>query len=251
MSNYYLGQGKLYLAARTAGGQAKALRWLGDVSDAKLSLKVDNVKHKESYTGQRLDAKNLVIGKEASFVFTLMELSKDNLAIALYGKSSTIASGSVTAEPLPADLVAGDRVALKYPKVSTVVITDSAAMPVTLDPAKYEVDANYGAITLKDVAGVTQPLKVAYTHAALENVSVFTAAQSEVFIRYEGINLAEDGAPVVVELYKVSTEPLKELALITTKFAETTINSTVLLDNARPMDDELGQFGRILQVAAI
>lgn len=68
MSNYYLGQGKLYLAARTAGGQAKALRWLGDVSDAKLSLKVDNVKHKESYTGQRLDAKNLVIGKEATAV---------------------------------------------------------------------------------------------------------------------------------------------------------------------------------------
>lgn len=250
MSNYYLGQGKLYVAARTASGLPKPLRWLGDVSDAKLALKVDSVEHKESYTGQRLTAKKLVIGKEASFDFTLMELSKENLSLALYGKSSTIASGSVTAEVLPADLVAGDRVALKYPKVSTVVITDSTATPVTLDPAKYVVDADYGAITLLDVTAVVQPLHVAYTHAALENVSVFTAAQSEVFIRYEGINLAENGAPVIVELYKVNTEPLKELALITTKFAETAINSTVLLDSARPVDDEIGQFGRILQVAA-
>ncbi|NDP58004.1 MAG: hypothetical protein GZ090_01415 [Oxalobacteraceae bacterium] len=252
MSNYYLGQGKLYIAARSAAGLPMPLRWLGDVSDAKLALKVDNVEHKESYTGQRLTAKKIVTGKEASFDFTLMELSKDNLSLALYGKASTIASGSVTAEVLPADLVADDRVALKYPKVSTVVITDSTpTTPLTLDPSKYTVDADYGTITLLDVTAVVQPLNVAYTHAALENVSIFTASQSEVFLRYEGINLAEDGAPVIVELYKVSTEPLKELALITTKFAETAIASTVLLDSARPVDDEIGQFGRILQVAAV
>jgi hypothetical protein len=82
---------------------------------------------------------------------------------------------------------------------------------------------------------VTQPLKVAYTHAPLESVSMFTAQQSEVFIRYEGINLAEGGTPIVVELYKVNPEPLKDLALITDKFADMAISSAVLIDSANQL----------------
>lgn len=250
MSNYFLGQGKLSIAARTAGGLPKALRWLGDVSEAKLSLSVQNVDHKESYSGQRMTAKKFGIGKDATFDFTLMELSKDNLALALYGKSSLIPQGTVTSEQLPSDLVDGDKVALKYPGISAVTIIDSTATPVTVDPSKYTVDPIYGTITLIDITALVQPLKAAYTHAAVENVSVFTAAQTEVFIRYEGINLAENGAPIVVELYKVSTEPLKELSLITTALADQKISSAVLIDSARPADDEIGQFGRILQLAA-
>jgi len=150
---------------------------------------------------------------------------------------------------LPLELVAGDRVSLKYPKVSTVVITDSAATPATLDPAKYDVDADFGTITFKDITGVTQPLKAAYTHAALASVSMFTKQLEDIFIRYEGINLGEDGVPVVLELYKVNPEPLKDFALITDKFADMAISSSVLIDSSKPADGELGQFGRIIQVA--
>lgn len=251
MTQYLLGQGKVYIAARDAAGKPKALRWLGDVSAAKVGLKVTKADQKESYSGQRSTVKSIVVGKEATLDLTLQEVSKDNLSLALSGKSTSLPSGSVTAEVLPADIVSGDRVSLKYPKVSTVVITDSATTPVTLDPAKYDVDADFGAITFKDITSVTQPLKVAYTHAALESVSMFSAQQSDVFIRYEGINLAEGGTPIVVELYKVNPEPLKDLALITDKFADMTISSAVLIDTNKPADGELGQFGRIIQVAQI
>jgi len=248
MTQYLLGQGKVYIAARDAAGKPKAQRWLGDVSAAKVGLKVTKADQKESYSGQRSTVKSIVVGKEATFDMTLQEVSKDNLALALSGKPTSLVSGSVTGEALPLALIAGDRVSLKYPKVSSVVITDSATPSVTLDPAKYDVDADFGAITFKDVAGVTQPLKVAYTHAPLESVSMFTAQQSEVFIRYEGINLAEGGTPIVVELYKVNPEPLKDLALITDKFADMAISSAVLIDSSKPADDEIGQFGRIIQV---
>ena len=251
MTQYFLGQGKIFVAARTALGVALAQRWLGDVSDAKFSLKTTTLKHKESYSGQRSTAKNIVTDKEATIDLTLQELSQENLALALYGKSTEIASGSVTGEALPNNLVADDRISLKYMQVSAVIVTDSAATPATLNASKYVVDAQYGTITFKDVAGATQPFKVAYTHAALENVSVFTAAQPEVFLRYEGINLAEDNAPIILELYKVNTEPLKELALITDKLADLTISASVLIDNTKPVSDEFGQFGRILQLKPV
>lgn len=248
MTQYFLGQGKVYIASRDAAGKPKAQRWLGDVSAAKLGLKVTKAEQKESYSGQRSTVKSIVIGKEATLDLTLLEISKENLSLALSGKSTILASGSVTGEALPLELVAGDRVSLKYPKVSTVVITDSAATPATLDSAKYDVDADFGTITFKDITGVTQPLKAAYTHAALASVSMFTKQLEDVFIRYEGINLGEDGVPVVLELYKVNPEPLKDFALITDKFADMAISSSVLIDSSKPADGELGQFGRIIQV---
>ncbi|MBR7793780.1 hypothetical protein KDM87_14365 [Undibacterium sp. FT147W] len=249
MTQYFLGQGKVYIASRDAAGKPKAQRWLGDVSAAKLGLKVTKAEQKESYSGQRSTVKSIVIGKEATLDLTLLEISKENLSLALSGKSTILASGSVTGEALPLELVAGDRVSLKYPKVSTVVITDSAATPATLDTAKYDVDTDFGTITFKDITGVTQPLKAAYTHAALASVSMFTKQLEDIFIRYEGINLGEDGVPVVLELYKVNPEPLKDFALITDKFADMAISSSVLIDSSKPADGELGQFGRIIQVA--
>jgi hypothetical protein len=248
MTNYFLGQGKVYIGKRASNGNPGALRWLGDVSGAEFGLKTSTVEHKESYSGQRATVKKIVTGKEASLDLTLQEISQENLALALYGKSTAIVSGSVTAEVLPPALVAGDKVSLKYLKVSAVVITDSAGTPVTVTSSKYTVDADYGTITFNDVATYLQPFKVAYTHVALDNVSIFSAPQTDIFLRYEGINLAENGAPIIAEFYKVSTEPLKKLSLITDKLADMQISTAVLIDASKPMSDEFGQFGRILQV---
>ncbi len=248
-TDYFLGQGKVYIAKRDANGNPQAQRWLGDVSAAKLTLKVSKAEQKESYSGQRALAKSIVVGKEASVDLTVMELNKDNLALALFGKAVSTAQGSVSGESLPNGLIAGDRVTLAYPKVSAVTLTDSSATPVTVAPTKYQLDTDFGAITLLDVAGVTQPIKAAYTHAAIESMPMFSAPQPEVFIRYEGVNLAEGNAPFVVELYKVNTEPLKDLALITDKFADMNINCSVLIDRNKAADGDLGQFGRIIKAA--
>lgn len=248
-TNYLLGQGKVYFAKRDANGNPLALRWLGDVSAAKLGLKTTNAEQKESYSGQRGTVKRIVVGKEATFECTMMEISNDNLAANLSGKVTSTPSGSVTGEPLPT-VVAGARVALDFPKVSALVITDSAATPVTLADTKYKLDPDFGAIDFKDVTGATQPFKAAYTHAAVDSVAMFNAQQEDVFVRYEGINLAEGGAPIIIELYKVNAEPLKELALITDKFAEMQITAAVLIDGTKPVSDDMGQFGRIIQLAA-
>lgn len=248
-TNYFYGQGKVYAAARNAAGIPLGQRWVGDVSDFKFSLKTSTIKKKENYSGQRATVKNVITEKEATVDLTLDELSQDNLALVLYSNPTSIDDGSISGELLPTGLLAGDKLSLKYMKVSNIVITDSANTPVTLDPSKYDVDTEYGSITFKDVASATQPFKVAYTHAALNSVSIFTAPQTEIFLRYEGINLAEGNAPVVVELYKVNPEPLKELSLITDKFTDLKITAEVLIDNTKPVSDEFGQFGRILQVA--
>jgi len=248
MTRYLLGQGKWYTAKRDAAGNPKALRWLLDTSAAKIALKTSTVKQTESYSGQRGTVKNITVAKDCTIELTLQELSKENLSLALFGKAQTVASGSVTGEVLPADLVAGDRVALKFPKVSNLVLTDSATPPAPIDAAKYKLDPAYGAIVLNDITGITQPIKAAYKHDPVEQVSIFSSIPEDIFLRYEGINLAEDGAPIIVELYRVKTEPLKELALISdNKVADMNISGSVLIDTTKSPEDDLGQFGRIVQ----
>ncbi|MFV9611954.1 hypothetical protein [Pseudomonas aeruginosa] len=181
-------------------------------------LAVEKVEHKESYSGQKALVRSFPIGKTATVNITLHSIGPDNLALTLYGKVVAKAAGSVTGEVLPADLVAGDVIRLANFGVSELVITDSAEQPGALDPQYYALraDGAYGEVQLLGLPtpAPTQPFKAAYEYAATKQVGMFTAPQPTVALRYKGINLAEGGAPVIVELYKVATDPLQELALV-------------------------------------
>lgn len=248
---YYYGNGKVKLATIAADGSVGPWRWAYDVSALSVALAVDKVEHKESYSGQKALVRSFPVGKTATLNATLHSLNADNLALTLFGTPTSTAAGSVTGEALP-EVVAGDVVSLAHPGVSNLAITDSAGTPATLDPANYSVDA-WGNVTFSDLPStpaLTQPFKAAYSHAATEEVSIFSAPQPTVALRYEGVNLAEGGAPVLVELYKIATDPLKELALISsgTEVAGMQITGGVLLDSSKPANGSLGQFGRIVQV---
>ncbi|WP_260331342.1 hypothetical protein [Pseudomonas aeruginosa] len=165
----------------------------------------------------------------------------------------TKAAGSVTGEALPADLVAGDVIRLANPGVSELVITDSASTPAPLDPQYYALRAD--GLRRGPTAGLptpapTQPFKAAYEYAATRQVGMFTAPQPTIALRYKGINLAEGGAPVIVELFKVATDPLQELALISdgNTVAGMQISGGILLDTSKPDTGDLGRFGRIIQL---
>lgn len=242
---YFYGQGKV-LAGVRQGGVIKAMRWLLDVSALEGSFSVDQKTHKESYTGQAATAVKIVSGRAGKISMTAMQYSPENVALAVHGTTNTVAAGSVTGEVLPTGLRAGDIIALDHPNVSDLVITDSAGQPV--DTVKYELAAAFGSMEWKDVTGLVYPLKAAYKHGASVATSIFTASQPEIFLRYEGINLADEGRPVIAEFYRVSTDPLKKLPLISTDISGMELEGEIMLDPTRPSSPEFGQFGRLVQV---
>lgn len=251
---YFYGQGKVLLAP-LVNGVPGVFRWVGDVSSLRLSMEVEKVEHKESYSGQKALVRSFPIDKKTTLTAALHDLNVDNLALTLFGKALTTPEGTVTGETLPADMKAGDTAILAHAGVSEVTITDSTSgSPATLAEEHYTVSP-HGGITLLSLPtspAPTQPFKVAYKHAESKAVSVFTAPQPLVALRYEGINLAENGAPVILDLYKLATDPLKELAFITdgNDVAGMEISAGVLLDPSKPTSGDLGQFGRIIQVGA-
>lgn len=72
-----------------------------------------------------------------------------------------------------------------------------------------------------------------YSYAAQKRVDALTSGVKELFLRFEGLNTAEDNSPVVVEVFKFNTDPLKELALIGDGVQQFVLEGSVLADNTK------------------
>lgn len=242
VETYYYGQGKVFLARRLPNGRPGAWRWIGDVSALALALTVEKLSHKESYSGQRTTVRSFPTSKDGTVTSTWHELSAENLSIVLYGDRVTIPAGTVTAELLPAGITAGERYTLAHQRISDVVIG------TLVEGTDYEVDYTYGAISFL-TAPATAP-SVNYKYASSVNTTLFTSQPENLALRFEGINLAEGGAAKILELYKLSFDPVSTLALIQgdTSLAGLETTAGVLFDNAQPADPTLGRFGRVIDV---
>lgn len=249
---FYYGQGRVFLAPFVIG-KPPLFRFVGDVGELTVKLNVEKAQHNESYSGQKGLVVNFPTKRSCTMGATFFNIEPDNIALTLYGKVVSKAKGQVQGEKLPEGIKAGSVAMLEHFGVSAVTIKDSHSAPVTIDPKHYTV-SQHGSITfhsLPDSPAPTQPLKVDYSYAAAKGVGLFTAPQPTVILRYEGINLAQSGDPVLLELYKVPTDPLQDFAFITdgNDVAGMKVEGGVLLDSSRPSSSEFGQFGRILQLS--
>lgn len=248
---YFSGQGRIFLATRDAQGRPGAMVFLGNTPSFELNIEIDTMEHIESYTGNRsLDARSIK-QKKGTVSLNIEEFSLDNLALGLYGKKVTVTGSTVTGETLVNPAVAGSRYLLANQNVSSLVITDSTATPKTLTlGTNYTASADdlvYGALTIVDLTtpvGITQPLKAAYTYGARTDLAVFTEIIPERFLRFEGVNTA-DNSKVMVELYRLSFDPAG-LSVINDDWNKQDLKANLMVDTTKPISNTLGQFGKIV-----
>lgn len=237
---YSYGQGRVHLAERLPNGEPKNLRWVGDISEANLALSTEEFTHKESYSGQRLEVRKINTGKSGEVTLKFHDFSSENLALLLLGEHSKIEAGTVTGEALPKDIKVGDRIALKHVKVSDVTINGMT------ENTDFVVDKTFG--TLEFLTEHTNNTEtVAYSYGEVLNVAMLTSNPKDLFLRYEGVNLAEQNEWIMLELYKINFNPTDALALINNdnSLAALTAKAKVLADTTKTGDTVLGRFGRI------
>ena len=246
---YFSGQGRVYIGARDAAGNPAGLTFVGNVPELKVSLSVETLEHQEAQSGQRLTDLQLIKTKKGEFACTLEELSSGNLALALYGHSTTVAAGTVTGEALPHPVTAGHLYPLAHQNVSAVQIQDSDSPPKTLPAAQYQVHARHGSVLILDATTggpYVEPFVVDYAYGAVQSTAMFTRPLPERWIRFEGLNTADANREVVIDLYRVAINPAKELSIITDELLKFELSGQVLADLSKPTDGELGQFGRLV-----
>ena len=252
---YFSGQGKLLVATRGSNGKPGVFRYVGNVPSLKVSLSVDKIQHHESVSGQRLLDFQMVKENKATIDFDLEEFSSENLALALYGTKLAKPSSpvTVTAEVLPT-MALGDYARLDNPNVTAVVVTDST--PTTpLTPVlgtDYVVESGpHGTIHwIADPTPFVQPFNVSYSSAGADSVAFFSQAVPERWFRFEGLNTADtvNASKVLIEVYRVILDPMKELDLINDDLAKFAMSGSALYDQTAVLDASLGPFGRLMQL---
>ncbi|HBA73402.1 MAG TPA: hypothetical protein DCZ63_14795 [Geobacter sp.] len=237
-TEYYMGQGMVFIGTKDATtGEPQGLRHLGNVTSLATTLKTSVIELKEAMTGTRGTAKRLTTEVGAGFSATLESLNKENLAIALRGEATDVAGSTVVKATYK--VFKGSVVKLAHIGISSVSVYDGAtgltAYTVTED---YTVNSNNISIPLTgDIAtadsGTGVDVQISYTYAAQEKIEAFTVGEKEYYVYFEGLNTADENKAVVVEIYKVAMDPLKELALINDKQAEIVFEGSCLLDSTR------------------
>jgi len=239
VSNYYSGQGVVMIGPRdTSGANAKpaGLIEVGNVSELKLSVNTSTVEHKETTTGARAIDLRLTTEIKANLMMTIENFSAKNLAQALRGKTAAVTGSTVTAEAVKA--YPGFIMPLQHIKVSAVTVktvTPSASLTAGDD---YEVNLEAGSIKWLEggTGGVTagEDCVVNYTFATQNQVEALTEPMQTIWMRFEGLNSADTNKPVVIDVFKFSTDPLKELDLIGDKVNAFALEGTVLADLSQP-----------------
>lgn len=170
---------------------------------------------------------------EVKVSMKLADLNVINLARGLLGTAAAVLAGTVVDEPHLATL--GGLLPLTHIQPTAVVVKVGAtAVGATVVNAvgNYEVRPE-GVFVLPDAAGILEADKVwvSYSHGEYATIEALTTKTTELELTFGGLNEADSGNPVVVNIFRVSQSVAKSLALISGKdFGALEVEGTVLLD---------------------
>jgi len=248
-NHYFSGQGVVMIGRRDpTTGNPIGLRPVGNVPDMKLAIGTTVVEHKGSQDGQRATDARLQTEIKVNCTITIENWIAANLAKALRGDATTLASGTATDEAIIG--FPGLVTALRYIKVAAVVVKQGATTLTRYTdgtvPWDYKLNADAGSIMLNDAVLMayvgyvpTSPvtagaaLTVSYTYVSQQLVDPLTQALNDSWLRFEGLNTVEENAPVIVDIFRFSNDPLKELALLSDTFGQFVLEGAVLKDDTR------------------
>ncbi|HEX8773257.1 MAG TPA: hypothetical protein VF735_06590 [Pyrinomonadaceae bacterium] len=252
--NLFSGRGKIMMALRDSNGNPGAFYYVGETPKLDVNMEVEKEEVQESSSGNDLTMLTRRKAKKGKMSISLRDIQQANLRLLLSGENANQASGSYSGsnyDTFPTGLVVGDYVRLQKKNVSSFVLKDSAGSAATLVlDTDYEiVDADRGLIKILSLGSYTQPFKAQYSYALTKAVTMLTGTNPEYFVWLQGLNTTRSPfAKGDGEFYRVTFDPAKSLALITTEVSSFEIEGDVLRDSTRVDNTAFGGFGRWVYV---
>jgi hypothetical protein len=222
----YIGVGKVW-----AGKKGKAKVHVGNVEKLDLSVEEDTKKlmDKTAQGGGVRNRVSTITGVTVDMTWT--DFYPDNLAIAVFGNAATVAAGTVTDEPHTA--FTGGLIRLAHINATSVVVKSGDGATTYVVGSDYTLSAA-GIVPLSAADGGAipddSPVKVSYSHPAQSVVEAITESGAELEVTFDGMNEAQSGKPVVVDIHRLRMSPGKGLSLIGSDFAKLEMKGEALSD---------------------
>jgi len=204
---------------------------------------------KESCSGARSVAKVYDKSKSLGIKLSMRSFDRHMLASAFFSESVLVGAGTVTGEVLPT-VVADDVIVLRHPGATSVVLTDSAATPVTLalDTHYKLLNAKHSTYQIMNVTGLTQPLKASYSYDAYGNMAALTKSRITKGLLFTGENDEGDIARIMIP--QVSIKMSGEFDWLSEEPASLDLEGQALYSSALNLQSDFGGFMRIAGLPA-
>ena len=225
-TRYFLGQGKVFfdlIDPITKQPMDKA-RFVGNVPEDGFVITptVQKVEHMESMTGK--NRKDAVLETQQSLQITvrLESVDVENLSQAIFGTSTTIAQGTVTSETHTAHR--GYSFFLNRPNLTSF----TSITPTAVLGTDYNVNLKTGEVFIPQNSVIPDASEVqcSYVAGAIKRINGYTATNTELWVRFNGLNMADKLTPIVAEVFKVRFNPASALDFIKNAFPGTQLELT-------------------------
>ena len=230
-TRYLLGQGKVFfdLINPTTKRPVDKARFVGNVPEDGFIITptVQKVEHMESQTGK--NRKDAVFYPQQSLQITvrLENIDVENLSQAIFGTSTVISQGTVTNETHTAHK--GYSFFLNRPNLTSFTSLILGSGSITITPGTdYQVNLKTGEVFIPEASVIPDATEVqtSYVAGAINRISGYTATNTELWVRFNGLNMADKLTPIVAEVFKVSFNPASALDFIKNTFPGTQLELT-------------------------
>ena len=158
-----------------------------------------------------------------------LDIGMQNWALANYGEwSGAVSAGTSVTEDVV--LYNGTKTHLAHPGVTSVTVSGAVLdTDYTINAASGTINVLASSTTIP--VGTPLTTTVTYNHAAYNGaVEAFTIPQKFFSLHLEGINVAQAGQPVIVDVWQWAPDPVKMLNFIDKKHFTQEIDGKMLKD---------------------
>lgn len=226
-TNYFLGQGKLFFAPInliTKLAEDKA-RFVGNVPEEGFIIAptVQTIQHNESITGKNRRDAVFYPGQSLTVTVRIENVDVENLVQAMFGTSLRLLEATVSNEIHTA--YKGYSFSLERPNVTNLTIMNPSGLIFNQD---YRVNFKTGEVFIPENSQIVNEslVTVYYTAPPINRITGYTLLNSEVWVRFDGVNMADKLTPIVAEVFKVRFNPASALDFIKNAFPGTQLELT-------------------------
>lgn len=233
----YIGSGRILARRR---GAAAPWRELGNCSALTLGVEQEAKKLRDfrSPGGGTYNQVDRITG--VTLAVTAHDLSPENIALALYGTTEAVASGTVTDEPQVA-YEGGYLMLDSSPKTITTV---EPAGGGTAYAAGTDYIFQHGAIFIPTTTTIPAPtdpetpnVQVTYATKKGDMIEALTKAADELELAFLGLNEADSGSSVTVRVWRAKFGPAQSIPLIGDDYAALEMSGAALADSSKTGDE--------------
>ena len=249
----FRGQGQVFLATRSNTGKPEGLEFVGNVSELMLNPQTEKIEHTESQTGNNSIDKVIERNLNVEISMTIDSIASKNLARMVFGTVTEEIAATITGEEIVGYIGKGqilDRINL----TSFTSLTDVGATTTYVEGTDYTIDLASGYLQFLDTATFSDgdTLIANYEAGASEIVSAFSKPNVEYWLRFNGLNTAENNNPVIIDVFKTRFAPADDIPMINDEdFAEYKQSGNALFDALQPVDGKFGRYFSVRQLTNV